>query len=182
MSGPAPLDTSLTLTRRRLALASGAALITAYGWAANTSFAQELVTTDQTGVDAFMTLSRFVTGHSNLNLATGTALLSGLKALHPHVQQDITTLNNRIAQSHAPDIETFDAQLTNYPLRPLVLQIIKGWYAGVLESGTNAKVYAFGSALMYQTSRDNVVIPTSAHNGPNYWLAEPNPVDIMPKF
>lgn len=31
MSGPAPLDVSLTLTRRRLALASGAALVTAYG-------------------------------------------------------------------------------------------------------------------------------------------------------
>lgn len=183
MSGPAPLDVSLTLTRRRLALASGAALVTAYGWASSrTSFAQELVTTDQTGVTAFMTLSRFVTGHTNLNLETGTALLSGLQALRPTVQKDIAALNQRITQSEAPDIETFDAQLTNDPLRPLVLQIIKGWYAGVLENGTNAKVYAFGSALMYQTSRDNVVIPTYAHDGPNYWLAEPNPVDAMPQF
>ncbi|GBR46021.1 sugar dehydrogenase complex small subunit [Neokomagataea thailandica] len=182
MAGPDFLNTAPTLTRRHLALASGAALVTAYGWAAIPAMAQDVVTTDPTNIDTFMTLSRFVTGHSALNLTTGAALLSGLQALHPTLHTDITTLNNRIAQSQAPDIETFDAQFTNDPLRPLVLQIIKGWYAGVLEDGTNAKVYAFGSALMYQTSRDNVVIPTYAHNGPNYWLAEPNPVDVMPKF
>ncbi|GBR54943.1 hypothetical protein AA106555_1871 [Neokomagataea thailandica NBRC 106555] len=129
-----------------------------------------------------MKLSRFVTGHDNLNLETGTALFAGLQALRQTARQDIATLNTRIAQSQASDIEAFEPQIANDPLHPFVLQIIKGWYAGVLESGTNAKVYAFGNALMYQSTRDNIVIPTYAHNGPNYWLAEPNPVDAMPKF
>ena len=59
---------------------------------------------------------------------------------------------------------------------------MKALYAGVVESGTPAKVYAFEKALMYQPSRDVVVIPTYAHDGPNYWVAQPNAVEAMPEF
>jgi hypothetical protein len=38
------------------------------------------------------------------------------------------------------------------------------------------------AALMYQPARDQVVIPTFAHDGPNYWVKTPPPISAMPVF
>lgn len=170
------------LSRRKLLAFSSACLtIAAIGTTAKGS-AQDVVASNRDSISNFMQLSTFATGHKNLDLNIGSALLLAFEAQTHDFSDQVTALLEQISKNSYQDIEALDAGLSNAPLHSTLLQIIRAWYSGVIESGTNAKVYAFEKALMYQPSRDVVVIPTYAHNGPNYWVSAPASVDIMPVF
>lgn len=179
---PEPHPAPVFLSRRRLLAFSGACITAAAIGTLTKGSAQEIVASNRDGVSDFMQLSTFATGHKNLDLSIGSALLLALEAQNHGFSGQVASLRDRIAKNGYQDVEALDAALQGDPLHPTLLQIIRAWYAGVIESGTNAKVYAFEKALMYQSSRDVVVIPTYAHNGPNYWVAEPGSVDAMPEF
>ncbi|OUI84207.1 hypothetical protein HK22_05195 [Gluconobacter sp. DsW_056] len=180
LSDPNPV--SAMLSRRRLLALSGACLTAVAIGTAKKGSAQEIVSSNRDGISDFMQLSAFATGHKNLDLGIGSALFLAFEAQKHDFPDQVAALRERIAKNGYPDVEALEAALTGDPLHATLLQIIRGWYSGVIESGTNAKVYAFEKALMYQTSRDVVVIPTYAHNGPNYWVAEPASVTVMPEF
>ncbi|MBS1026278.1 sugar dehydrogenase complex small subunit [Gluconobacter cerinus] len=179
---PDPNPVPVFLSRRRLLALSGACITAAAIGTVKKGSAQEIVASNRNGVSDFMQLSTFATGHKNLDLAIGSALLLAFEAQAHDFSARVAALRERIAKNGYQDVEALDEGLNGDPLHTTLLQIIRGWYAGVIEGGTNAKVYAFEKALMYQSSRDVVVIPTYAHNGPNYWVAEPGSVDVMPEF
>ncbi|QDH16764.1 sugar dehydrogenase complex small subunit [Swingsia samuiensis] len=173
---------SFLMTRRRFALMTGAAIVSGHlsGYA-QAQTPEEIAVSDET-VASFMALSRFVTGHNHLENETGIALANGLSKQDPHFAMHVEDLNKRIITEKYSDIDAMADALRDDPLHSFILRIVRAWYAGILEDGTNAQVYTFEKALMYQVSRDNIPVPTYAHNGPNYWLADPNPVSALPIF
>lgn len=177
-SGPV----QIFLSRRKLLAFSGACLTIAAIGTPSKGSTQDVVASNRDSISDFMQLSAFATGHKNLDLSIGSALLLAFEAQKHDFSTQIKALREHITKNNYQDVEALDAAMKDDPLHPTLLQIIRAWYSGVIEDGTNVKVYAFEKALMYQPSRDVVVIPTYAHNGPNYWVSEPASVDVMPAF
>lgn len=143
----------------------------------SSGFAQDAIR-----LDRFMVLSRFATGHKRLDADVGAGLLQGLRAEHEGFDADAAALEARIARTRAPDVETLAAALNGDPLRDTLLAIISAWYTGAVAEGSDATVYAFDKALMYQPALDAVPIPTYALNGPDWWTATPPALLDMPAF
>jgi hypothetical protein len=61
-------------------------------------------------------------------------------------------------------------------------QIIFGWYAGVVDESPTAEVFAYEQALMYQSTKDAVALPTYSFNGPDHWTDVDPPLSAMPEF
>ncbi|MDN5569173.1 MAG: sorbitol dehydrogenase family protein, partial [Paracoccus sp. (in: a-proteobacteria)] len=143
----------------------------------NGSFAQEAIV-----LDRFMTLSRFATGHKALDTMVGAGLLDGLRAADDGFDAAAIGLEQRIASQAPADVEALDAALQDDPLRDTLLAIIRAWYSGAVASGSQAVVYTFDKALIYQPALDAVPIPTYALNGPDWWTAAPPALSAMPAF
>lgn len=130
----------------------------------------------------FMSLSRFATGHDALDSQVGQALFAGMHERDPRFIERLEALEMVVRDRGYQNVEDAEPPLRGRDEHDLLMMLIRAWYAGILSDGTDAKVYAFEKALMYQPARDAVVIPTYAHNGPNYWVAVPPPVETMPVF
>jgi hypothetical protein len=133
-------------------------------------------------LDSFMKFSRFATGHEHLDRAIGQRLYEALCAHSAAFPANLAQLQQLAAQQQPSDVEPFEVLLRGQPLHADLLAIVSAWYSGVVETGSTATLYAYERALMYQPARDGVVIPTYAHNGPDYWVAEPPPLERMPSF
>lgn len=170
------------MSRRHLLMLSAAS---AFGMLLPTfrpDAAQAAAETATGDVADFIGFSRFATGHNALDPLVGRSLLAALRAQNTLFPDQLAALVKKVADSKPANVEALEESLRDTPLHDTLLHIIRAWYSGVIEDGTNARVYAFENALMYQPARDVVVIPTYAHNGPNYWVAEPAPVEQMPQF
>lgn len=188
-SAPSPTPDSIDargMARRNLLRNSGAAVaglaLAASGVQAQSQAAAAPAAADPKRLDTFYRLSRLLTGHENLDLTVGEHLYGAMLKLNPAFASQVNELS-QYASSHKLDtVEALEAALKGQPLHAPLMAIISAWYSGVVEPGTSATVYAYERALMYQMSRDGMVIPTYAHNGPNYWVAEPPPLDRLPVF
>lgn len=169
------------MSRRRLLLNSGISVIGLSLLPAIASPALASVPAND-ALSGFISFSRLATGHNDLDEKIGSRLYAALSAKDAAFTDNLRKLVDMVRGGAHADVESLDAALTGNPLRDTLLGIIKAWYSGVVEEGTGATVYAFEKALMYQPARDVVVIPTFAFNGPDYWVAEPNPVSQMPRF
>ena len=137
---------------------------------------------DTSTLNQFLKTSRFLTGHQNLDVTLGERLYTAFSGQDPAFVSQLASLNQWIADKKPEDVEALDTQLQGQPLHALMMTVIKGWYLGVTDDSHHAKVYGYQNALMYQVPRDGMVIPTYAHNGPDYWTAEPPPVDRLLNF
>ncbi|MBO1325758.1 sorbitol dehydrogenase family protein [Acetobacter sp. TBRC 12305] len=170
------------VSRRSLLMVSGAVGLGAFAASFRPAVARAAVGAAEGQSAQFLAFSRFATGHANLDPLVGRSLLAALQAQNAGFGAQLAALAKTVADTTPADVEALEAALRGTPLHDTLLLIIRGWYSGVIEEGTQAKVYAFENALMYQPARDVVVIPTYAHNGPNYWVAEPAPIEQMPQF
>lgn len=137
---------------------------------------------DTRTLNQFMKTSRFLTGHHSLDLTMGERLYVAFADKNPQFTTQLAALNQWIADKQPADVEALQSQLQGQPLHDLMMSVIKGWYLGVTDDSHHAKVYGYQNALMYQVPRDGMVIPTYAHNGPDYWTADPPPVDRLLNF
>lgn len=137
---------------------------------------------DPSDLSAFIRLSRLLTGHNSLDVQLGERLYTALCQQNAQFSGWVKQLSDYVAQNSIPDVETLDEKLKQQPLHEPMMAIIKAWYSGVIEPGYHATVYGYQQALMYQIPRDGMVIPTYAHNGPDYWVANPPPVDRLLTF
>ncbi|MHC1478767.1 sorbitol dehydrogenase family protein [Frateuria aurantia] len=173
------------MARRNLLRHSGAAVaglaLAAAGVQAQSQTVAAAAANPQ-ALDTFYRLSRLLTGHENLDLTVGEHLYDAMLKLNPAFAGQVTELSQYAASHKLDTVEALEAALKGQPLHVPLMAIISAWYSGVVEPGTSATVYAYERALMYQMSRDGMVIPTYAHNGPNYWVAEPPPLDRLPVF
>lgn len=137
---------------------------------------------DSADVNDFIRLSRLLTGHNSLDVQLGGRLYDALSKQNAQFPDWVKQLSAYVQQNNIPDVETLDVKLKQQPLHDPMMSIIKAWYSGVIEPGYHATVYGYQQALMYQIPRDGMVIPTYAHNGPDYWVANPPPVDRLLTF
>lgn len=137
---------------------------------------------DSADVGEFIRLSRLLTGHNSLDVQLGERLYNALSQQNAQFPDLVKQLSLYVQQNNIPDVETLDEKLKQQPLHDPMMAIIKAWYSGVIEPGYHATVYGYQQALMYQIPRDGMVIPTYAHNGPDYWVANPPPVDRLLTF
>ena len=133
-------------------------------------------------VKQFIALSRLLTGHQNLDTAVGQRLYTAMSAHDAKFSAQVAELNAYVSSHQIADVEALDASLKDQPLHGTMMSIISAWYLGVIEPGHHATVYAYERALMYQIPRDGMIVPTYALHGPDYWVAEPPPVDRLPVF
>lgn len=137
---------------------------------------------DTQTINQFLKVSRLLTGHQTIDTTLGQRLW---EAFHQHSEQfasQYAALSQWIDDHHPVDVEALDQQLQGQPLHDVMMNIIRGWYLGVVDNSHHAQVLSYQNALMYQVPRDGMVIPTYAHNGPDYWTAEPPPVDRLLTF
>ena len=137
---------------------------------------------DQHTLNQFLKVSRLLTGHQTLDTTLGQRLW---EALHQHSAQfsdQYAALSQWIDEHKPADVEALDQQLQGQPQHEVMMSIIRGWYLGVVDNSHHAQVLSYQNALMYQVPRDGMVIPTYAHNGPDYWTAEPPPVERLLTF
>ncbi|MBB2161325.1 sugar dehydrogenase complex small subunit [Gluconacetobacter sacchari] len=170
------------VSRRHMLMLSAASAVGTLLPAIRPDAAEAAAGTTTGDVADFIGFSRFATGHSALDPLVGQSLLAALRAQNAQFPAQLAALVKTVADSKPADVEALEESLRDGPLHDTLLRIVRAWYSGVIEDGTNAQVYAYENALMYQPARDVVVIPTYAHNGPNYWVAEPAPVEQMPQF
>jgi hypothetical protein len=170
------------MSRRRMLMLSGTSVMSVLVPSVMPGMAQPALAETPQGADDFIAFSRFATGHQTLDAEVGRSLFAALRVQNSAFSDQLSSLIKSVSQNGFTDVEGLEESLRGNPLHVTLLQIIRGWYSGVIEDGTNAKVYAFENALMYQPPRDVIVIPTYAHNGPNYWVAEPAPIEQMPQF
>lgn len=137
---------------------------------------------DSRTLNQFLKTSRFLTGHQNLDLTLGQRLYTAMSEKSPQFATQLASLDQWIAGKSPADVEALDIQLKGQPLHDFMMSVIKAWYLGVTDDSHHAPVYAYQNALMYQVPRDGMVIPTYAHNGPDYWTADPPPVDRLLTF
>lgn len=134
-------------------------------------------------LDRFMTFSRLATGHTTLRPQLGERYYHALNGQDQQFPAKLNALVDLAGRLPQPSVEALEEVARQQPaLHTALMTIIRAWYSGVVAEGTDATVYAYEAALMYQPARDQVVIPTFAHDGPNYWVKTPPPVSAMPVF
>ncbi|WP_206243774.1 sugar dehydrogenase complex small subunit [Novosphingobium terrae] len=133
--------------------------------------------------DRFMRFSHLATGHTALSPVLGERYYQALTGQDHQFPAKLNALVDLAGRLPRPSVEALEEIARQQPaLHGALMAVIRAWYSGVVAEGSQATVYAYEAALMYQPARDQVVIPTFAHDGPNYWVKAPPPVSAMPAF
>lgn len=140
--------------QRRTWLAQGAAFLGA-PWALLLLQAPATAADHPVLLEQLLALSRGWTGRVKLDEASGAALLAGLLAARdpPRLQREL-------------------ADAARSPDSPLAATIIAAWYSGVLEVDGQARLLAYGDALLWQ-ALDFTKPPGQCGGATGYWAAAP---------
>jgi hypothetical protein len=143
--------------------------------------AQSLSVTPPAASPQFMEVSSLLIDH-RLDAGVGGRMAAAMLRIHPAIEQDIGAILEIAKKKNAKIVEDFFDDIPEGHLKDTALAIISAWYTGVVENSSNAEVFAFETALMYQPTHDVMTIPTYAISGPNGWNAEVPPLSEMPTF
>lgn len=130
---------------------------------------------------SFMEVSSLLIDH-HLDAGVGARMAAAMLRIHPEIEQDIGAIIEIAKKKNARIVEEFFADIPEGRLKDTALAIIAAWYTGVVDNSSNAEVFAFETALMYQPTHDVMTIPTYAISRPNGWNAEAPPLGNMPTF
>jgi hypothetical protein len=174
---PAPVSTRpLGLSRRALALMLGApiaglAFKSVLGTAGGAAAAQS--------ADAalrFLTLSKRLTGHPDLDATTSQRLLTLLNAADANFAGGFSALVG--LEPQAKDQPALMAAAKAGGQDALAHTVVTAWYTGTVGKGPTARMVAYADALMYRPVADALYPPTYCAGGPGWWTAEPPPVGV----
>jgi len=165
---------SVTLLPRRavLALVPAAALCF---WFPEPALAADAV---ETSTDAFLLLSKLLTGFPDVNPELAIRVREALVNLGSATSQGIGRLIP--IGLHASDDSTLMMSANDAGLGEAAHAVVAAWYTGTVGSGAHAEVVAYADALMYRTVADGLAPPTYALGGPAWWVATPPPAGVSP--
>lgn len=113
---------------------------------------------------SFMTLSRHLTGRSNLDPRIGQRLFDALSQRDSALRQSLDEL-----QAHLGEPPQHWSERQQW----LARQILGGWYLGQIGDDDNPTVVTYENALMFKAV-DDVLVPRSyCANKPGFWAAQP---------
>jgi hypothetical protein len=126
----------------------------------------------------FLSISRIITGHGDLNPITGARLSKAFADLAPDVHAKILRLPRIWNAGMSPDAALAAARAVG--LEPVALAVVAAWYTGTAGTGPKAVTVSYRDALMQRPVADGLYSPTYALGGPAWWTAEPPEVRVVP--
>lgn len=120
-------------------------------------------------VKAFITVSQTITEHKQIDSALAARFLEVFTQRDPQFVARISQLE-RLAIAGI-DAKQFMTKATQAGLNEFLYQIVTAWYTGTVGDDYHGTLVAYKQALMYQTVRDGLVVPTYCGKGPMWWTA-----------
>ena len=127
------------------------------------------------GYDAFIVLSRHLTGRAAFDQVLGRRIHAALSATDRQFARNVDELNRWI-QSHGgvpSDVITQALQASQPALVPTVTAVMRAWYLGIVGALPTAQVLAYERALMFDPVKDVLTIPSYCRDVPFYWAHRP---------
>jgi hypothetical protein len=126
----------------------------------------------QTGTahEAFLDLSRLLTGRASLDVGQGARLFDAFLTGTPGFQTGVERLLAWI-KDHNVDVgqlqQTLDAESS--PLAALPRQVMKAWYTGVVGEGGATRCVTFETSLMHRVVADRLNPPSYCYGPHGSW-------------
>lgn len=128
-----------------------------------------------------MQVSALLVNH-RLDARVGARMAAAAAEKYPQYAQMMTSIIGIANARQAHEVEDFFADIPEGPLREFAHWIIFAWYTGCASPKKDAQVFAYETALTYQTTADAVAIPSYGFSGPNQWGRPIVPLTPMPSF
>lgn len=138
--------------------------------------AQTVVPETAAAPEAFLMVSRAITGRATLDAVQANRLYAGLVATVPSFATQLTALAAFIAANPSAEKQlqaSLDA--ANVPFAKLPRQIATAWYVGVVGSGPAARCVTYETSLMNVVVSDRLKPPSYAYGPYGSWGRNPLP-------
>lgn len=129
----------------------------------------------------FMQVSALLVNH-RLDARVGARMAAAAAEKYPQYAQMMQSIISIARAKQAREVEDFFAEIPPGPLQEFTHWIIFAWYTGCSSPKKDAQVFAYETALTYQTTADAVAIPSYGFSGPNQWGRPIVPLTPMPSF
>jgi hypothetical protein len=124
--------------------------------------------------DAFLGLSRILTGRPSLDPAQAARLYEALVADSPQFQDDVRTLLVWIDERRIDAGQLQQALDAEQPaLAALPRKIVTAWYTGIVGEGERARCITFETSLMYVVVADRLNPPSYCSGPYGSWVDKP---------
>jgi hypothetical protein len=144
-------------------------------WSISKASAQSAAPTPATAPDAFLNVSRIITGRTTLDAAQANRLHAGLVATVPSFSTQLDALAAFITQNPASSLQlqsSLDA--AKAPFAQLAPLIATAWYVGVVGSGSAARCVTYETSLMNVVVSDRLKPPSYAYGPYGSWGRNPS--------
>lgn len=127
------------------------------------------------GFDAFLALSRRLTGRTSFDAILGKRIYDALVNSDSQFTQNVDALNTWLKGhgSGVPDTVTLALQADEPALAKSVGAIMRAWYLGLVGDMPHVTVVAYEKALMFEPVKDVLTIPSYCRDVPFYWTQKP---------
>lgn len=158
------------------ALASAVMLMFASGAIAASPGAASTTPAAPAGIDAFLALSRKLTGRPGFDPALARRVYDALSSADREFPAKVAALDKWIAtHGGTPSDVITDALQADQPtLAALVGTVMRAWYLGLAGLAPGVRVIAYERALMFDPVSDVLTIPSYCRDAPMfYWTHNP---------
>ena len=124
--------------------------------------------------DAFMAVSRLLTGRSTIDPDQAARLYEALVADTPSFAADVQALRSFIEERKIDPVQlqsTLDAEQS--PLTAVPRSIVKAWYTGVVGEAERARCITFETSLMHVAVADRLNPPSYCYGSYGRWMDQP---------
>ena len=127
------------------------------------------------GLDAFVALSRELSGRNQLDAVLGKRIYEALLKTDSAFAQNVAAINTWLKSHGGVPRDTVAAalQAAEPPLAKTVGQIMRAWYLGLVGDMPTVKVLAYEKALMFDPVKDVLTEPSYCRDVPFYWTRKP---------
>jgi hypothetical protein len=124
--------------------------------------------------DAFMAVSRILTGRPTLDPDQAARLYEALVADAPGFPADVQALRSFMDERRIDPAQlqsTLDAERS--PLTAVPRNIVKAWYTGIVGEAERARCITFETSLMHVVVADRLNPPSYCYGSYGSWVAQP---------
>lgn len=166
-------------SRRRFVLgACAAAVMLAYGIGGPglQPWSDAFADTPPAGLDAFLALSRKLTGRTSFDPALAQRVYGALSKADPGFTANVAALGQWLAgHGGTPSDTVTQALKADQPaLAATVGAVMRAWYLGLVGDAPHVSVVAYERALMFDPVADVLTIPSYCRDVPFYWAHKPS--------
>jgi hypothetical protein len=130
---------------------------------------------DESTLTRFLDLSRLATRRRSLDAVLGRRIYEELNRTTPRFDFRVDAMRRLADRGGVDDVEVLAVTLAreDRDLAQLLHAIVVAWYTGVVGDGPDARLVAYANALMFDTVRDAVAVPSYCLASPNGWSGRP---------